>query len=198
MSAGVAFGIDPNNQSLGDVLISQYLVFYDHFNKVTDGRTKLNANEVYRIDPDLSSQLHQLDNKTPPPEVGSFAWYYESMLTGATVLSDAAEMIRLVDAANNIGRTTIVGGEMEASGVYYACQKHKKRQIPFLVIKGICDWGAVKNGWDEIVGKQTIVHTINTINGETIKDCVQAFACDNAFRTFSFVLKQLNFNLPDK
>lgn len=192
MSVGVAFGIDPNNQSLGDVLVSKELVFYDHFNKVTDGRIKLYSHETYRIDPNLSSQLHQLDNKTPPKEVGSFRWYFGSMLTGGTVLSDAAERGRLVEAAANLG-DTIVGGEMEASGIYYACQKRKDRHIPFMIIKGICDWGAVKNGWAEVVGND-----YPDYDGDTIKDCVQAFACDNAFNTLYFILKQLNYYQPSK
>ena len=190
MSVGVAFGIDPNNQSLGDVLVSKELVFYDHFNKVTDGRIKLNSHETYRIDPNLSSQLHQLDNKTPPKEVGNFSWYYGSMLTGGTVLSDAAERGRLIEAAANLGHT-IVGGEMEASGIYYACQKRKDRHIPFMIIKGICDWGAVKNGWEEVVG-----NNYPDCDGDTIKDCVQAFSCDNAFNTLHYILKQLNYNQP--
>ena len=192
MSVGVAFGIDPNNQSLGDVLVSKDLVFYDHFNKVTDGRIKLNSHETYRIDPNLSSQLHQLDNKTPPKEVGSFSWYYGSMLTGGTVLSDVAERERLIEAATNLGHT-IVGGEMEASGIYYACQKRKDRNIPFMIIKGICDWGAVKNGWEEVIG-----NNYPDIDGDTIKDCVQAFSCDNALNTLYYILKQLNYNQPSK
>lgn len=192
MSVGVAFGIDPNKQSLGDVLVSKELVFYDHFNKVTDGRIKLNSHETYRIDPNLSSQLHQLDNKTPPIEVGKFNWYYGSMLTGGTVLSDAAERGRLIEAAANLGHT-IVGGEMEASGIYYACQKRKDRHIPFMIIKGICDWGAVKNGWEEVVGNDN-----SDYDGDTIKDCIQAFSCDNALNTLYYVLEQLNYNQPSR
>lgn len=197
MSVGVAFGIDPNNQSLGDVLISKDLVFYDHFNKVTNGTIKLNSHEVYRIDANLSSQLHQLDNKTPPKEVGGFKWYYGSMLTGGTVLSDVAERERLVEAAANLGHT-IVGGEMEASGIYYACQKRKDRHIPFMIIKGICDWGAVKNGWEEVIGSDFTDCDGVTINGDTIKDCVQAFSCDNALKTLFYILKQLNYYKPPK
>ena len=125
-------------------------------------------------------------------EVGSFSWYYGSMLTGGTVLSDVAERERLIEAATNLGHT-IVGGEMEASGIYYACQKRKDRNIPFMIIKGICDWGAVKNGWEEVIG-----NNYPDIDGDTIKDCVQAFSCDNALNTLYYILKQLNYNQPSK
>ena len=190
MSVGVAFGADPNNQLLGDVLVSKELVFYDHFNKVTNGMITLNPHEVYRIDTNLSSQLHQLETNTPPKNVGSFKWHYGCMLSGGTVLSDVAELSKIKKGASDIGYN-IIGGEMEASGIYYACQKQEGRSIPFLIIKGICDWGANKNGWEEIV-------EAHGMDNETIKDCVQAYACDNAFSTLYFILKQLNYHLDDK
>ncbi len=193
ISVGVAFGIDPEHHFLGDVLVSKTLVFYNHFNKVTDGNITLNPNEVYQIDANLISQLHLLDHENPPEEVGDFKWRYGAMLTGGTVLSDAAEKCKLVKAAANIGYK-IVGGEMEASGIYYACQKHKDRHIPFMIIKGICDWGALKNGWDIVRKKRNVDG--EAINNDTVKDCIQAFACDNAFNTLAFVLKLLNYNLP--
>lgn len=105
------------------------------------------------------------------------------MLTGGTVLSDAEEKKKLLEAAANIGYD-IIGGEMEASGIYYACQKIKNRHIPFLIIKGICDWGAEKNGWKTAIE--------SPLDGETIKNCVQAYACTNAYKAMSFILSQLN------
>lgn len=61
---------------------------------------------------------------------------------------------------------------MEASGIYYACQKIKGRKTPFFVIKVICNWGAEKSGWTNVIGPGQ--------DGGKIKDCVQAFACDHA------------------
>lgn len=70
MSVGVAFGINPEKQSLGDVLVAKQLVFYDNFNKVTDGRIKFKPQETYRTDANLSAQVHQLDIETPLLEPG--------------------------------------------------------------------------------------------------------------------------------
>jgi len=182
-SVGVAFGVDPKEQLLGDVLISKELVFYDSFNKVTDGRITLNTHETYRIDEKLAAQLHILDFPHQPETPGVFKWYYDSLLTGGTVLSDANERNRLVEAAASIGYK-IKGGEMEASGIYYACKKIKNRNIPFLIIKGICDWGAEKNGWQKVIND-------SNYDSKTIKDCVQAFACNNAYDTFLLILPQL-------
>ena len=185
LSVGVAFGINPKEQSLGDVLVSKELVFYDNFNKVTDGKITLNAHETYRINRDLEAQLHILDFPSNPQIKDKYKWYYGPMLTGGTVLSDAEERNQLLEAASNIG-CKIVGGEMEGSGIYYACERIKDRHIPFLVIKGICDWGAEKNGWMKVVNKPNY-------DSETIKNCVQAFACNNAFDTMRIILSQLNF-----
>lgn len=183
ISVGVAFGIDPKpkKQKLGDVLISRELVFYDNFNKVTDGEIKLNAHETYRIDKNLEAQLHVLLF----PNKFDYKWHYGTLLTGGTVLSDANERNKLVEAAQGIGHK-IVGGEMEASGIYYACQKIKDRKVPFLVVKGICDWGAVKNGWEEVIKEPGY-------DNDEVKDCVQAYACNNAFDTVCKIFEHLNF-----
>lgn len=185
ISLGVAFGINPQEQSLGDVLISKELVFYDNFNKVTDGVVTLKKQEVYSTDISFLASVRQLEFETPPKEVGSFKWYYDALLTGGTVLSDTAEKLKLLEAAADRDYSNIVGGEMEATGIFYACQVHKGRNIPFIVIKGICDWGAEKNGWEKVVGSQAKKYRI--------KDCVQAYACNNAYDAMSFILSQLPF-----
>ncbi len=182
-AVGVAFGIDPGKQALGDVLVAKHLVFYDTFNKVTDGTIKLRPDDTYIIDANLIAQLHPLDRESPPKSVGNFKWFFGSMLTGGTVLSDAEEKRQLVDAAGKIGQT-IIGGEMEASGIHFACQRTKRRFVPFTIFKGICDWGAEKNGWDAT--------NLGGLDRDTVKDCVQAFACNNAYDAMRYVLLQLN------
>lgn len=180
-SVGVAFGTDPDHQKIGDVLISRDIVFYDNFNKVTDGTISLKTSETYHIDKNLEARLHYLEL----PHDTEIEWHFGSILSGGTVLSDAGERNKLVDAAARCNHK-VLGGEMEASGIYYACQKINNRNIPFMVIKGICDWGAVKNGWEEVVqGTQ--------YNNDTIKDCVQAYACDNAFDQMCTIMKHLPF-----
>ena len=186
LAVGVAFGIDPNNQALGDVLVAKNLVFYDAFNKVTDGTTKLRPDDTYKIDANLIAQLHPLDRQSPPNDVGNFKWFFGSMLTGGTVLSDVEEKKRLVDAAEKIGQT-IIGGEMEASGIHFACQRLKRKPVPFTLFKGICDWGAEKNGWDTA--------NLGELDRDTVKDCVQAFACNNAYDAMRYILLQLNMEI---
>ena len=52
-----------------------------------------------------------------------------------------------------------------------------------MIIKGICDWGANKNGWDFV--------STDKREKSLIKDCVQALCCENAFRTFEFIVSQV-------
>lgn len=185
LSVGVAFGIDPQNQAIGDVLIAKELIPYDSFNKVSDGEMKLRPIDVYRIDETFLAQVHQINRDRPPTGTDGFRWFFNAMLTGGTVLSDTNEKEKLLCAAHNNGYT-IIGGEMEASGIYYACKKIKNRNIPFMTIKGICDWGAEKNSWKKVANGK--------YDSDTIKDCVQAYACDHAFDAMHYIITQLNMD----
>ena len=185
LSIGVAFGIDPQHQSMGDVLIAKDLILYDSFNKVSDGEIKLRPTDVYHIDGTFLAQVHQFSRERPTTSTDGFRWFFNAMLTGGTVLSDANEKDKLLSAAQRIGYT-IIGGEMEASGIYYACKKIKGRDIPFMTIKGICDWGAEKNSWKKVANGK--------YDSDIIKDCVQAFACDHAFDAMRYILAQLSMD----
>lgn len=181
-AVGVAFGADPVGQDLGDVLVGDHLVFYDSSNKITDGKLQLSPDEVQLIGEDILAGCQFLKEKKAPSsyQLGNFHWHLGALLTGGTVLSDTFEKARLIRAANEIGHK-IVGGEMEGSGIYFACEG-AAREIPFTVIKGICDWGIHKNGWDFVSEDKE--------KQDEIKNCVQAFACENAFRTLSLIASQ--------
>ncbi len=47
VSLGVAFGIDPKKQHLGDVLLSSAVIPYDIFNKDTDGVITLRSEDKF-------------------------------------------------------------------------------------------------------------------------------------------------------
>lgn len=185
-SVGVAFGADPKTQSLGDVLIADHLVFYDSFNKVTDGTVYLSPDEVQEIGAEIICGCPALNQKNAPKKngIGEFKWHKGAMLTGGSVISDSVEKHRLMEAAWNM-QYPIIGGEMEGSGVFFGCNKGKE-PIPFTIIKGICDWAINKNGW----------HFAAASNEEqdTIKDCVQAYACNNAFMALSYILTQISYS----
>lgn len=194
VSLGVAFGADPINQHLGDVIVSKEIFAYDAKNKRTDGEIELDKNSVYDIDSRLLcywmnplSQKKFLGRKD-----GTFNWYLGTIFSGGTVLSDLEEKERLCRAANLTGYKTI-GGEMEGSGVCLSCEEAK---IPCVVIKGICDWGALKNGWELALSEDSDYATLAKDN--TIKDCVQAMAMHNAFESLKFLLLYNKSVIADK
>jgi len=184
ISLGVAFGASPKEQSLGDVLIADHLIFYDSFNKMTDGKLTLSTDEVQIIGDSIFAGCTFFNEKKYPREndIGEFDWYKGTLLTGGTVLSDAIEKFKLFSASEKM-QIKPIGGEMEGSGVYFACNG-REAPIPFTVIKGICDWAVNKNGWDFVSKDKE--------EKEQIKNSIQSYACQNAFSTFEYMLANLS------
>ena len=211
VSLGVAFGIDPINQSLGDVLLSSAIIPYDVFNKDKNSKIKLRPNDKYITHealnawnvlmrtPKFSLEKQESGRRSLIDKEISFQWQYGTMLSGGSVLSNERKKRALLRAAKDIGEDVVIGGEMEGAGVYSEC---KKPDIPCIVIKGICDWGAEKNSWGDALD---LLKRCSPENGifsscedstmnDTIKDCVQAYAMDHATEAlFRFLRFDSNF-----
>ena len=131
-SVGVAFGADSNTQKLGDVLISERLVFYDSFSKLTDGKLQLSPDEVHLVGENILAGCQFLRRKQPPVAANLLPsqWYLGTMLTGGMVLSDASEKTKLLQAAKGMGHD-VIGGEMEGIGIYFACNSMTP-SVPFV------------------------------------------------------------------
>lgn len=202
ISLGVAFGIDPDHQHLGDVLISNAIIPYDVFNKDTDGNIKIRSQDKYSTHEAINawnvlmrSKKFYLGSQDPPRKnlIGNdlcFQWQFGTMLSGGSVLSNEDKKQALLKAAKNSGDDDIIGGEMEGTGVYFECHKPG---IPCVVIKGICDWAAEKNSWDKIVRienkSDSLLPSGTHLNNDSIKDCVQAYAADNAIEALLRLLR---------
>ncbi len=122
------------------------------------------------------------------------------MLSGGSVLSNKDKNKHCYRQLKKFGEEKIIGGEMEGTGIYYEC---RKPDIPCIVIKGICDWGAEKNSWSEaihIVNQKR--HEEDTLRSneyptnDLIKDCVQAYAMDHATEAL-FRLLRFDFSFLD-
>ena len=209
VSLGVAFGIDPVNQELGSVLLSKGIIPYDVFNKDIDGIFKLDSKQIYSTHSALkawnvlvrSPDFRLEKNSSRKSLIGneiSFKWENGFMLSGGSVLSNEVKKQALLKAANRISEYDIIGGEMEGTGIYFECAD---LSIPCIIIKGICDYGAAKNEWDEVI-KEADSHPMRYIDydedihlpdkeirGQRIKDCVQAFATDNAVEALFRLLR---------
>ncbi len=196
VSLGVAFGIDPKKQHLGDVLLSSAVIPYDVLNKDTDGvitlrsedklstHEALNAWNVLMRTPGFSLEEQEEERLSLIARKLNFEWQFGTMLSGGSVLSNKDKKQALLQAAKKFGEENIIGGEMEGTGVYFEC---RKPDIPCIVIKGICDWGAEKNSWSTAIrivnqkrhGEDTLQSSEYPTN-DSIKNCVQAYAMDHA------------------
>lgn len=191
-SLGVAYGKTPkiyetdHAQDIGDVLISNRIVRWDAFIKLTDGKLHLDDRDfIYIGDEILGGCVHYLKNEdfpsTKEANIGQFRWFLGTILSGNMVLSDEDFKQKLLSAAVEYGiEKSIVGGEMEGSGIWF---EQRDCNIPIMIIKGICDWGALKNGWD-FVSTDEDYKTL-------IKKCIQALCCENAFKVFAFIMSQV-------
>lgn len=172
-SMGVAFGIDPTTQNIGDVLVSHKVFPYSE-NKVKDDIILPDRSQDKVIDSWLDVRFV---NTTGFLEGVT----YGSILSGGSVLSSDEDKARICRAYSK--QDFIVGGEMEGSALFQLCASY---DIPCAVIKGICDWGSCKNGiYSDIYESEQ--EDKNPPSKEVLekeahlKKCAQAFAMSQVF-----------------
>lgn len=132
---GIAFGLKPDKQKIGDILVSKQICCYD-LQRVTE----LAPGEI-TITPRgdrVASAPRLLDRFS----AGTVRWEGAKVRFGLVLSGD-----KLVDSPSL--KTNLlaiepeaIGGEMEAAGVYAAAYKGK---IDWIMVKAICDWGEGKN-----------------------------------------------------
>lgn len=135
---GMAFGIDPARQNLGDVLVSSSLIHYDDRRIVEDP----DNTSGYLVDyseareeqarPELVRLLEEEQQRTD-----AFGVHVGRMLTGAARIHSATfrdEVIRGV----GVGAEAIMGGEMEGAGLFGASLADD--DPIWCVVKGISDF----------------------------------------------------------
>lgn len=127
---GIAFGVDQEKQSIGDVLVTEQLRPYDLQRAGTreDGGVQI----ILRDDKPHSSPW--LLNLLKSSEV---TWEGATVRFG-TIMTGA----RLVDNVDLRGQLyafeqEAIGGEMEGAGLYVACHDEK---VDWILVKAICDF----------------------------------------------------------
>lgn len=172
-SMGVAFGIDPATQNIGDVLVSHKVFPYSE-NKVRD--------EI--IIPDRS-QDKVIDNWLDVRFANTAGFLegvtYGSILSGGSVLSSNEDKMRICRAYSK--QDFVIGGEMEGSALFQLCASY---DIPCAVIKGICDWGSCKNGiycdiWESEKEDKRPSSKEALEKEAHLKKCAQAFAMSQVY-----------------
>ncbi len=125
IAVGIAFGVDEDKQSIGDILLSKQLRPYD---LQRAGKEIILRDDKPHATPRLINyfesfaQARWVGAKIRPGVI----------LTGARLIDDINYWDQLLKLEGEA-----VGGEMEGAGLYVASHEHK---VDWIVIKAICDW----------------------------------------------------------
>ena len=137
VAVGIAFGVDPSKQHIGDVLVSKSVQGYDIARVEPSGRV------TPRQPPRVASRTpcHRfLDRERYgcPPGWPAKAW--PRIVPG--VLLSGGKLIDNLDYRNSLLElwpSGVVGGEMEAIGVIAAAEADQGKR-DWIIVKAICDW----------------------------------------------------------
>ena len=136
---GIAFGVNDQKQSLGDILVSRQLMLYDA-QRVSATQIVPRGDRVH-CSPWLLEYLTsaELDWSGPTVHIGL-------VLTGDKLVDN-------VDYRDQLRKLEIeaIGGEMEGAGLYVACQDAK---VDWVLVKSICDWADGNKAQDKDARQQ--------------------------------------------
>jgi nucleoside phosphorylase len=126
---GIAFGVNEQKQSIGDILVTEQLRLYDLQRVGTQyGQEQI----ILRGDkPHASSWLINLCKSADLLWEGANV-RFGTVLTGEKLVDNIDYRDRLRSLESEA-----IGGEMEGAGLYVACQDKK---VDWILVKGICDW----------------------------------------------------------
>ncbi len=156
---GIAFGVDKQEQSIGDVLVAKQLYPYDlkkEYSDKTVSRDDKPSSSWWLIDLCENARLHQWRNNNAKLIFGT-------VLTGQTLVDNIEYRDQLCSRAPEA-----IGGEMEGAGLYVACQRKK---VDWILVKGICDWADGNKGEDKESRQETaaqnaanfVLHALNFV-----------------------------------
>ncbi len=131
LMVGIAFGIDPQKQNIGDVLISNMLLPYESqrvsADESTDRGSRPEASNLLR---NRFKNVRDWEYTLPNSEMAKSELC--DILTGAKLVDN-------LEFRKELQRRfpTAQGGEMEGAGVYTAC---KDKNVDWILVKAICDY----------------------------------------------------------
>ena len=148
ISLGIAFGNNYNEQKLCDVLIGRQFFAYDKSVKITDKNLKIKKLHIIEASSNLLYKIKScmlFEDAITGRYKNSFKVFLGNMLTGEYVVDSLSFRNLILSPFDAFG---IIGGEMEAFGMFTTLNEYKRRfrhSIDGVMIKGICDWGVGKN-----------------------------------------------------
>ncbi len=161
---GIAFGVDEEKQNIGDVLVSKRLTLYELQKIDKEDKVVLRGSK-----PDCSSHLLGLFRYLESDSDFKIPLRIGPILSGEKLIDnlDYRESLKALESE-------AIGGEMEGTGLYTACQSAK---VDWILVKGICDWADGNKSED--------------------KEARQALAAKNAAQAVAKALTLVSFQRPE-
>lgn len=140
IAVGVAFGMDPGKQQLGDVLIAREIIPY---NPIRAGTTAIERAQRLAADVALYNRFdNAYDWEFRLPDGRLSRLFKGTVLSGEELIDNAARTAELLQRFPEA-----IGGEMEGTGLS-AASFYERR--PWILIKAICDWAdGAKNSYHQ-------------------------------------------------
>jgi len=123
---GIAYGLHPDKQKLGDILISKQIDYYE------PQKIDIDQRQLPRGDRATASELPLDRFRSGVLDWKGASVHFGLMLSGEKLVNDPKFRSLLL-----YEEPEAIGGEMEGGGLYAAC--HNAR-VDWILVKGICDW----------------------------------------------------------
>lgn len=133
---GIAFGLRPQSQQIGDILVSRQIMLYDLQRVGSDGQGEI----LTRTRGERAAASHWLLDRF---RTGRDSWHGADIDFGLVLSGDKLvdnphfrdQLLRLEPEA--------IGGEMEGAGLYAAAQRNR---VDWILVKAIADWADGNKG----------------------------------------------------
>lgn len=123
---GIAFGLRPDKQKLGDILISRQLHYYE------PQKIDVNRGQMPRGDRTTSSERLLSRFRSGDIDWQGAQTHFGLVLSGEKLVNDPAFRDWLLKT-----EPEAIGGEMEGAGLYAAARDVK---ADWILVKAVCDW----------------------------------------------------------
>lgn len=147
---GIAFGIDPSYQTLGDILVSRYLRSYEQ--QKIKGRTVIPRGDRVFTSTKLLGLFRDGDLDWTGARV-----HFGLILSGEKLVMSRSFRTRLLKI-----EPEAIGGEMEGAGLYTAANESK---VDWILVKAICDWADETKNYDSqpLAAKNAVSFVIHVL-----------------------------------